>query len=639
MGVTVFLILFPLLVAPVMYLVKNNLLRGRIAYVAAGIEMAAVFVLIGQWARNGFKPMEFFVRTRGADHFILDAEILLMIFVTFMCFKYRKYWISLLSIVPTLLIMWFEFFGPESVEYAHIRVDYLSVLMCLIIGIVGGFIIVYAVGYMHGYHHHHVNIEDRRPYFFMILFLFIGAMFGFVLSASLLWIDFFWEITSVCSFLLISYTKEEIAIHNAFRALWLNLLGGVALAVGIVGFGLTYGSTSLYDLIEQGVAGNPAAVIPVALIAFAALTKAAQFPFSSWLLGAMVAPTPSSALLHSATMVKAGIYILFRLAPAMEGNLTGNMIAFIGGFTFFVASILAISQHDGKGVLALSTISNLGLMTACAGVGRQETIWAGIFLMMFHSVSKSLLFQDVGATENTIGSRDIENMHGLLYRLPMLASFMIIGIAGMFLAPFGMLIAKWSALKASIDENNMLLILFIAFGSATTGFYWSKWLGKLIARSHETGLRAHDKTKRNEQISLCVHAVLMVGLCVLLPFISIRFVDPLVAEMFGSYEQVLSQGLLITMVAIIALIFLIPIGAYLISNRQATNVKLSYMSGANVGNNSEFVDSFGGNKKLWLSNYYFADIIHFDETMRYCTVGSAAVIVVMLLLVIGGVLR
>ena len=190
------------------------------------------------------------------------------------------------------------------------------------------------------------------------------------------------------------------------------------LALGIVYQIYKMNNDSLQYLVGMGSWGFGSAVIPVALIAFAALTKSAQMPFSKWLLGAMVAPTPSSALLHSATMVKAGIYILFRLAPAMTNTVTGNMISFIGGFTFFVASLIAIAQSDGKKVLAFSTISNLGLMVACAGVGESETLWAGIFLMIFHAVSKSLLFQDIGATENAMHSRDIEDMHGLLYRLP-----------------------------------------------------------------------------------------------------------------------------------------------------------------------------------------------------------------------------
>ena len=177
----------------------------------------------------------------------------------------------------------------------------------------------------------------------------------------------------------------------------------------------------------------------------------------------MVAPTPSSALLHSATMVKAGVYMLVRLALAMNGNYVGEMVYLCGGFTFLVASCLAIAQSDGKKVLAYSTISNLGLIVDCSGAGYQETIWAALFLIIFHAVSKSMLFQCVGAIENTIGSRDIEDMEGLAVRYPKLAFILMVGIAGMFLAPFGMLISKWAALKAFVDAPSTLMVLYICF--------------------------------------------------------------------------------------------------------------------------------------------------------------------------------
>ena len=210
-----------------------------------------------------------------------------------------------------------------------------------------------------------------------------------------------------------------------------------------------------------------------------------------------MAPTPTSALLHSATMVKAGVYLLIRLAPAMEGNLAGLMVTTIGGFTFLVTSMLAISQDDGKKVLAYSTLSNLGLITACAGVGMHEAVWAAILLMMFHAVSKSLMFLSVGAVENCTGSRNIEDMHGLIVKLPGLAYVMIIGIAGMFLAPFGMLISKWAALKAYVDSGSILLVIFLVFGSATTLFYWTKWLGTLVAVHHHSE-RLNNVTKKSE---------------------------------------------------------------------------------------------------------------------------------------------
>lgn len=631
-----FLICFPLLVALLMYVIKVNKIRNIIAYISAAVVMVAVLIMSILWVMDGCNAILLYYETEIVDKVILSVELLLMVIVVFLCFKYKKYIISLLTIIPTLLIAYVEIWGPERDVINHIRIDYLSILMCIIIGIIGGLIIIYAVGYMHGYHHHHTEIEDRRNYFFMLLFIFLGAMFGFVLSSSLLWIDLFWETTSICSFLLIGYTKTDEAIQNSFRALWMNLLGGTALALGIIYQIYEMNNDSLQYLVGMGSWGFDSTVIPVALIAFAALTKSAQMPFSKWLLGAMVAPTPSSALLHSATMVKAGIYILFRLAPAMTNTMTGNMISFIGGFTFFVASLIAIAQSDGKKVLAFSTISNLGLMVACAGVGESETLWAGIFLMIFHAVSKSLLFQDIGATENAMHSRDIEDMHGLLYRLPRLGAFMFIGIAGMFLAPFGMLISKWSALKACVDDNNIVMVLLIVFGSATTMFYWTKWMAKLISATNEPKIK--DITKKNELISLSIHAFLMIALCVSFPILSKVYVVPLLKEMYGSYVTVLSMSMLYTLVIIICFIFAIPIITFGYTRKLHENKKLAYMSGINEGDNSSFTDAFGEAKKLQMSNWYFKDFIGQRKLMIPSEIFATVLLIVMLSVILGGAL-
>lgn len=636
MPIIPFLICFPLLVSVLMFTIRVNKIRNAVAYISAVAIIAGTIVLVVQWALGGCKPIELYVEVELIDRIILGVELFLMCLLTYLCFKYKKYWISLLSIGPTLLIAWLELFGPEREEICHIYVDHLAILMCLIIGVIGCLIVIYAVGYMHGYHHLHTEIEDRRYYFFMLLFIFLGAMFGFVLSGSTLWVDAFWEITSICSFLLIGYTKTPEAIVNSFRALWMNLLGGTALAVGVACQVIYTGNDSLKQLVSGAVLRDAGCVIPVALIAFAALTKSAQMPFSKWLMGAMVAPTPSSALLHSATMVKAGIYILFRLSPAMDGQEIGGMIAFIGGFTFLAASIMAIAQSDGKKVLAFSTISNLGLMVACAGVGRQETIWAGLFLMMFHAVSKSLLFQDIGAVENATHSRDLEDMHGLIHRLPRLGVFMFIGIAGMFLAPFGMLISKWAALKAAVDAHNIMLVIFIAYGSATTMFYWTKWMGKLISATNEPPVR--DITKRNEVISLTIHAVLMIALCVLFPILSKVYVEPLMLEMFGVARAVLPMSVLYMLVILICFIFIVPLLAYVFSKRIKDVDKIAYMSGINEGDDDSFTDSFGEPKKLVISNWYFKDFFGQRKLMAPCIAITTAVIVVELVIIIGGTL-
>lgn len=632
-----FLICFPFVVAVLMFAIRESKIRNFIAYLGAGVIMAVTGYFAFQWFASGTPVLELYYHTHTIDMVMLGAVWVLMFVITYLSFKYSKHVISLLSIVPTIMITYMELFGPEMAEIAHVRVDKLSMLMCIIIGLIGSLIVIYSVGYMHGYHHLHTEYQDRRNYFFMLLFVFLGAMFGFVLSESLLWIDLFWEMTSVCSFLLIGYTRTKEAINNSFRALWMNLLGGVGVVVAIIYTGYKTGSLSLQNLISLGVEGNAATVIPVALLAVAALTKAAQMPFSRWLMGAMVAPTPSSALLHSATMVKAGVYVLFRLAPAMSGTQTGLLISFIGGFTFFAASIMAIAQTDAKKVLAFSTVSNLGLMVACAGVGTPETIWAGIFLMLFHAISKALLFQNVGATENALHSRDIEDMHGLIFRLPKLGAFMFIGIAGMFLAPFGMLISKWSALKASVDTNNILLVLFIVYGSATTMFYWTKWMSKIISYT-DTEIKVTDITKKDEKLSLYIHAGLMILLCLLFPLLSRVYVEPLLTEMFGVATSVLPRGVLILLIVIVCFIFIVPIMAFRYAETTKVRQLKSYMNGINVGNNKEFIDSMGEKKHLFMTNWYFAHDIGQRKLMRPCIFITAAFLIVMLCLIIGGAL-
>ena len=257
--------------------------------------------------------------------------------------------------------------------------------------------------------------------------------------------------------------------------------------------------TELHDILSQ--ADYSQMIIPAVLLAIAGLTKSAQLPFSKWLLGAMVAPTPSSALLHSSTMVKAGVYLLIRISPLMAGNGAGTLVIVIGGLTFLLASLLAITQSDGKKVLAYSTIANLGLIVICTGIGTYEALWAAVMLILFHAVSKSLLFLTVGSVEQVTGSRDIEDMHGLTVKLPGLGLIMAIGIAGMFLAPFGMLISKWAALRAFVDSGHLFVVLFLVFGSAATLMYWSKWLGKIITVLHRSE-RIRNQVNRIEYASL-----------------------------------------------------------------------------------------------------------------------------------------
>ena len=635
------LICLPFLWAILPAVIHNSKCRAFFVYLGCGIVIVLSVTTAVQWFLAGGQTLNFDLPYKEAfDHAILLGDLFLMCLITYLSIKHQKGIISVLAIVQTLLVAALELFGPEVAELPALRFDWLTFVMILIIGVVGSLIGIYAVGYMHGYHiHHHKELTDRRSFFLAMIFVFFGAMFGLVFSQSLIWMYFFWEITSVTSFLLIGYTRTEEAINNSFKALWMNLLGGCGIAVAIAVGYLSLGTVNLYEIIDLSIAnGDGIFLLPIAMLAFAALTKSAQFPFSGWLLGAMVAPTPSSALLHSATMVKAGVYLLIRISTAMADNYVGNMVALIGGFTFLAASCFAITVSDGKKVLAYSTISNLGLIVACTGCGYEETIWAAVFLVIFHAVSKSMLFQCVGAIENTTGSRDVEDMQGLISIFPKLAVILMIGIAGMFLAPFGMLISKWAALKAFIDTSSVyvsaLMVLFICFGSATTMFYWTKWMSKILGASPRE--KSRDLTKKNEYISMFFHAFMMIALILGFPWLSENVLKPLSDSMFGVADQVISHQNIVIMIVLLVGIFVIPCVNYFLTVGQKSKEVITYMGGANYGDNFNFVSSTGDAKEMHIANFYMEDIMGEKKLFTPAIMISSVIIIVYMIIVIGG---
>ena len=537
------------------------------------------------------------------NHVMLVMEGLLAFYIGYVGIRRRKWSISLFAVFQVVALMWFELGGSHFSRDMghHVFVDKLNLLMIGIISVVGSIICLYAIPYMEKHHQHHPEQKDRRHLFVALLYLFLTPMYGIVLSNDLVWIYFFWEITTLISYLLIRYPGSKEANQNAERALLLNLLGGVCFVGAILYLGLHLGITELRSILAA--VGTHSMVIPAVLLAIAGLTKSAQLPFSRWLLGAMVAPTPSSALLHSSTMVKAGVYLLIRISPLLVGNGAGYMVIASGGLTFLLASLLAISQSDAKKVLAYSTVANLGLIVACAGIGTYESLWAAVMLVLFHAVSKSLLFLTVGSVEQVTGSRDIEDMHGLAVKLPGLALAMIIGIAGMFLAPFGMLISKWAAMKAFIDSGNMLVLMMLVFGSAATLMYWTKWLGKIITVLHRSE-RIHNKVSKAEYGSLFLLAGLVVILCIAFPQVSHSLIEPFLHDLFPLVTtSIISAGNQVIMLLMLGMIAFVPFGVRLFASMDE-KVTSVYMSGINRGDNRFFTDSTGQEKRVYLSNWY-----------------------------------
>ena len=296
------------------------------------------------------------------------------------------------------------------------RLDGLGLLFALLITGIGCLILLYARYYFEG--------SDTSARFFTLILLFMSAMLGIVLSENLLFMLVFWELTSLVSFLLIGYnTDRQAARLGARMSLVITGGGGLALLGGLVLLGQAVGSYDLSVVLEAGdrIRGHEHYGLMLNLILLGAFTKSAQFPFHLWLPHAMTAPTPVSAYLHSATMVKAGLFLLARLHPALaETDLWFHLVTVTGMVTLMVGAFVAMFMHDMKGLLAYSTVSHLGLIMLLLGLGTPLAVAAALFHLLCHALFKAPLFMMAGYVDRATGTRDMRRINGLWRFMPAL---------------------------------------------------------------------------------------------------------------------------------------------------------------------------------------------------------------------------
>ena len=607
LGLLGFLIVFPLVVAAILLVVRHESPR-RVIVCAAGIVIGVASVALVVM-NLGATCTLFEFQSEALDFVCTGISVAIAAVIIGFAARYRNPWAAVLAVVQIMGTLVLEFAFAHDIEVTYgLYFDSLSLLMTFIIGVVGSGICIYAVGYMEDFQAHEpAGAPDRRPLFFALMFIFLSAMFVIVFANNMEWMFTGWEVTTLCSFLLIGYTRTEEAIRNAFRQIIMNLAGGLGFLVALYSCALTVGTFSFYEFLAIGMSNPVLTTLAVTALAFAGITKAAQMPFQTWLLGAMVAPTPTSALLHSSTMVKAGCFLLVKLAPVLHVTpAAAIMVMLVGGITFVLCSFMAISQSNAKRVLAYSTIANLGLITACAGVGTPEAVWAACFLVLFHAIAKSLLFLCVGTAEHHIGSRDIEDMDLLFDRMPRLARFMMLGIMCMFIAPFGMLMAKWATLVSFVDTHQVALILILAFGSAATFMFWAKWLGKLvgIAGAPEN---VETTVKPTEWASLLLMAVLLVLSCVFLPFISVFTVEPYLLSVYGTFGQDISTDNL-WLASICTIIVVVVLFAGVGRNQKSRKVSV-YLAGVSRDDDARaFQNALSGTAVAQARNWYMTDV-------------------------------
>lgn len=375
---------------------------------------------------------------------------------------------------------------PELSMDIALRFDALAAIMSVLVLGIGALVLFYCADY---FHHHDGRTENRLPSFAAELVAFAGAMFGLVVSDNMLVLYVFWEITTVLSFLLVGHYAERASSRKAaVQALLVTTAGGLAMLVGIVILGTVSGTYLLSELIAAPPSGL-AVSIAVALILVGALAKSAIVPLHFWLPGAMAAPTPVSAYLHAAAMVKAGVYLVARMNPGFADSPAWRpMVVTLGVVTVILAGWRAVREYDLKLILAFGTVSQLGFITVMVGAGGSDLMLAGLALLCAHAMFKAALFMVVGIIDHATGTRDIRRLAWLGTRNKPLLIIAIGATASMAaLPPFLGFVAKEADFETLLHSEALghaapFVLAGIVIGSVFTTIYSLRFLWGAFAR-------------------------------------------------------------------------------------------------------------------------------------------------------------
>ncbi|MDC3413312.1 Na+/H+ antiporter subunit A [Aquibacillus sp. 3ASR75-11] len=421
-------------------------------------------------------------------------------------------------VVPLGIFLYFirfigEDFQPVSqqvpwIPSLNIMLDFyldgLSLLFVLLISGIGALVTLYSIYYLHK--------NEKLGHFYVYLLMFMSAMLGVVLSDNVFVLYSFWELTSISSFLLIGYwNHRERSRYGALKSLLVTVFGGLSMFAGLILLSIITETTSIQEMVLQKemLLNNDYFPLIMTFLLLGAFTKSAQFPFHIWLPDAMEAPTPVSAYLHSATMVKAGIFLVARFSPILSGSeWFFIVVSIVGIITLCWGSYMAVRQTDLKAILAFSTISQLGMIMAMLGFGTEVAVFAAAFHILNHATFKGSLFMVAGIVDHETGSRDIRKLGGLFTFLPITATLALFGTFSMAGVPLPFLNGFYSKemffdSALNLTEGSLTLTTFLrnvipylaVFGSIFT-FVYSMYLffgtftgkgdiGSLPKRPHE----------------------------------------------------------------------------------------------------------------------------------------------------------
>ena len=417
---------------------------------------------------------------------------------------------------------------PEVGIDFSFRLDALSLIFSLLITGIGTLIYIYAYYYL--------NPKNSLSKLYALLMLFMTAMLGISLSNNLIILLVFWELTSISSFLLVGYWSNYDAAQRGSRmALTITGMGGLAMLGGFILLGQIAGTYQIDQLtgMAQQIQSSSLFVPALLLILLGAFTKSAQFPFHFWLPNAMAAPTPVSAYLHSATMVKAGIFLVARLLPIFVGSaLFHNLVTTIGLFTLCMAAFFAIFKEDLKGLLAYSTISHLGLIMCLLGIGSPLAVAAAMFHIINHATFKAALFMIAGIIDHESGTRDLRKLSGLWQLLPFTATLTMITAAAMAGVPFtnGFLSKEmfFTELLANLSGGYVVLAACVATLAGLFAVAYSVRLVHGVFFDGAIGKDVPNKNAHEPHIGMRAPAILLAILCILVGLIPALLVENII---------------------------------------------------------------------------------------------------------------
>ncbi|KEC83961.1 MULTISPECIES: monovalent cation/H+ antiporter subunit A [Acinetobacter] len=408
------------------------------------------------------------------------------------------------------------------------RLDALSLIFSLLITGIGTLIYIYAYYYL--------NPKNSLSKLYALLMLFMAAMLGISLSNNLIILLVFWELTSISSFLLVGYwSNYDAAQRGARMALTITGMGGLAMLGGFILIGQIAGTYQIDQLtMMASTIQNSGLFVPaLLLILLGAFTKSAQFPFHFWLPNAMAAPTPVSAYLHSATMVKAGIFLVARLLPIFVGSaLFHNLVTTIGLLTLCMAAFFAIFKEDLKGLLAYSTISHLGLIMCLLGIGSPLAVAAAVFHIINHATFKAALFMLAGIIDHESGTRDLRKLSGLWQLLPFTATLTMITAASMAGVPLtNGFISKemfFTELLANLSGGYVVLAAIVATLAGLFAVAYSVRLVHGVFFDGDVGRDVPNKNAHEPPIGMRIPAIILATLCILVGIIPALLVENIV---------------------------------------------------------------------------------------------------------------